>query len=56
MSSKGGHIAAQAFRMLLVATLKLLAIALAFTCRVIALVLSKISHILEKATGYGSNH
>lgn len=56
MSHKNGHLAEQAFKALLTTTFKLLAIALSFTCRVVALLLTKISELFDKATGHDSNH
>jgi hypothetical protein len=41
---------------LLIALFKLIAIALAFSCRMVAMVLTKISELLEKATGNAANH
>jgi hypothetical protein len=51
-----GNVIAKQVKGLFLTTLKLIAIALAFSCRVIALFLETVSGILDKATGHGSHH
>ena len=54
--SKIGNGLGQIVKALIVASLKLVAIALAFVCKIAGMILTKISEILEKISGYGTNH
>jgi len=56
MSHNNSNAMGQIFKSLLVTTFKLIAIALSFTCRVVALLLTHVSELLNKITGHGSHH
>jgi hypothetical protein len=51
----GGSAISQVAKSLIIATFKLLAVAIAFVCKVVAMVLNGISDLLQKASGNG-NH
>jgi hypothetical protein len=57
MSQKpSGNPLAHTFKTLIVMLFKLLAITIAFALRIVSLLFSKISELLEKSTGHDKHH
>ena len=56
MSSSKNSDVGKMLKALIITAFKLLAVIAAFVCKIIALVLSKLSELLEKISGYGTGY
>lgn len=56
MENSSKNVVMQTVKILLVTSIKLIALGVIFLCRITALILTKISETLEKIINHGSNH